>query len=92
MPAGVPLTWTTFLLFRCSKLPPLPLRCLLQVARLLESLNIDPRQLPATANEASWERIFQQQGGAGAQQPMLATDVAAGAAMVSEGLGGASAF
>ncbi len=53
------------------------------MARLLESLNINPQELPSSANEASWDRIYQAAGTQG-HPPMVATDVAAGAAMVSQ--------
>lgn len=54
----------------------------MQVARLLESLNINPAELPASVNEAAWDRIFQGGAAAGPRSAPLATDVAAGAAMV----------
>ncbi|GAB4823917.1 hypothetical protein N2152v2_010963 [Parachlorella kessleri] len=55
-----------------------------QVARLLESLNINPQELPATAADASWDRIYSAAGPqAAGPPPMVASDVAAGAAMAN---------
>ncbi|KAK9841528.1 hypothetical protein WJX74_007257 [Apatococcus lobatus] len=54
-----------------------------QVGRLLESLNIDPRHLPAHAHPHSWDALFQQGSRQGLGQPPLSHEVAAGGRMAA---------
>lgn len=54
-----------------------------QVGRLLESLNIDPRGLPAHAHPRSWDALFQQGSQRGLGQPPASHEVAAAGRMAA---------
>lgn len=56
---------------------------MLQVGRLLESLNIDPRVLPAHAHPRSWDALFQQGSQQGMGHPPASHEVAAAGRMAA---------